>query len=58
MVPLEMISKAGVKEITHAGRSDVLLDSPLTINTLRKELEDEKALSKSLGLDLDQKKHE
>lgn len=58
MVPLEMISKAGVKGINHNGRSDVLLDSPLTINNLRKELEEEKNLSKSLGLDLDQKRHE
>lgn len=58
MVPLEMISKAGVKEINHNGRSDVLLDSPLIINNLRKELEEEKVLTKSLGLDLDQKRHE
>lgn len=58
MVPLEMISKAGVKSTVHPGRPDVLLDSPLTINSLRKELIEEKTVSKSLGLELDQKRHE
>jgi hypothetical protein len=53
-----MITKAGVKSTVHPGRPDVLLDSPLTINSLRKELIEEKTVSKSLGLELDQKKHE
>ncbi len=58
MVPLELVSRAGMKPLSHPGRGDVLLDSPQAINLLRKELEDALAQNKSMGLDLDQKRHQ
>jgi hypothetical protein len=58
MVPLEIITKSIEKHTPIAGRPDVLLDSPLIVATLRKELEGEREVSKGLGGELDQKKHE
>lgn len=58
MVPLEIITKSIEKHKPIDGRPDVLLDSPLVVSTLRKDLHEEKELSKSLGAEVDQKKHE
>ena len=59
MVPLEVVSKAGTKSLDVAtGRPDILLDPPHVVSNLRKELEDEKELTKQLEADIDQKKHE
>lgn len=58
MVPLEIITKSIEKHKPADGRPDVLLDSPLVVATLRKELNEEKESTKSLGTEVEQKKHE
>ena len=59
MVPLEVISRVGaVSRDELAGRADVLLDPPHVVSNLRKDLEEEKHLTKQLGAEIDQKKHE
>ena len=58
MVPLEIITKSIEKHKPADGRPDILLDSPLVVSTLRKELNEEKETAKALGGEVDQKKHE
>ena len=58
MVPLEIITKSIEKHKPVEGRPDILLDSPLVVATLRKELNEERETTKALGAEVDQKKHE
>ena len=58
MVPLEIITKSIEKHKPAEGRPDVLLDSPLIVSQLRKDLHQEKETTKALGAEVDQKKHE
>lgn len=59
MVPLEVLSRAGMRQRDDAiGRPDILLDPPHLVSNLRKDLENERVLTKQLGAEIDQKKHE
>ena len=58
MVPLEIITQSIEKHKPIAGRPDILLDSPLVVSSLRKDLHEEREAAKSLGAEVDQKKHE
>lgn len=58
MVPLEIITKSLEKHRPAEGRPAVLLDSPLVVATLRKDLHEERESSQALGAEVDQKKHE
>jgi hypothetical protein len=56
MVPLEIITKSLEKNKTIDGRPEVLLDSPLIVSALRKDLNEEREAVKTLGAELEQKK--
>lgn len=62
MVPLESISRTGVRtnglSTASIGRPDVILDSPLVVGELRRELEEQRGIVNAQGMQLEQKKHE
>lgn len=58
LIPLEVFMKSDDKKKSSKGRAGVVLDSPLFISELRKELDEQKGINSKLNGDLERKSHE